>query len=112
MITIEKPGSPAELAHHGVKGQKWGVRRARAASRREAFNRQNPSKRKRDAAIERARVETKFGNPSKAERAASLRLTSGEKTVLGILAISGIGTLPIAAIVTGRVAVRRHIEKS
>ena len=30
MISVEKPGSPSEiLEHHGVKGQKWGVRSAR-----------------------------------------------------------------------------------
>ena len=29
MISVEKPGSPAEmLEHFGVKGQKWGVRKA------------------------------------------------------------------------------------
>lgn len=28
MISTEKPGTPAELAHHGVKGMKWGVRKA------------------------------------------------------------------------------------
>jgi hypothetical protein len=27
MISVEKPGTPSELVHHGVKGQKWGVRR-------------------------------------------------------------------------------------
>lgn len=31
MISVEKPGSPAEvLEHHGVKGQKWGVRKNRS----------------------------------------------------------------------------------
>lgn len=29
MISVEKPGSPSEiLEHHGIKGQKWGVRKA------------------------------------------------------------------------------------
>lgn len=30
MIAIEKPGTPEEivLEHHGVKGQRWGVRKA------------------------------------------------------------------------------------
>jgi hypothetical protein len=27
VIPLEKPGTPAELVHHGVKGQKWGVRK-------------------------------------------------------------------------------------
>ena len=27
MIPLEKPGSPAELVHHGILGQKWGVTR-------------------------------------------------------------------------------------
>lgn len=25
--SVEKPGSPAELVHYGVKGMKWGVRK-------------------------------------------------------------------------------------
>jgi hypothetical protein len=29
---VGKPGSPSELAHYGVKGQKWGVRKARSPS--------------------------------------------------------------------------------
>lgn len=33
MISVEKPGSPLEiLEHHGVKGQKWGVRKAATKS--------------------------------------------------------------------------------
>jgi hypothetical protein len=27
-VSVEKPGTPGELVHHGVKGQRWGVRRA------------------------------------------------------------------------------------
>jgi hypothetical protein len=26
--SVEKPGSPAELVHHGIKGMKWGVRKS------------------------------------------------------------------------------------
>jgi hypothetical protein len=33
VISVEKPGSPEEvLEHHGVKGMKWGVRKARGAT--------------------------------------------------------------------------------
>lgn len=32
MISTEKPGTPEELVHYGVKGMKWGVRRKRSAS--------------------------------------------------------------------------------
>lgn len=32
MITTEKPGTPEELLHYGVKGMKWGVRKERSAS--------------------------------------------------------------------------------
>jgi hypothetical protein len=28
VISVEKPGSPEELVHSGVKGMKWGVRKA------------------------------------------------------------------------------------
>lgn len=32
IVSIEKPGTPAELVHYGVKGMKWGVRRKREQS--------------------------------------------------------------------------------
>jgi hypothetical protein len=31
-VSVEKPGTPEELAHHGIKGMKWGVRREQAGS--------------------------------------------------------------------------------
>lgn len=32
-VSVEKPGTPEELAHHGVKGMKWGVRSATAGGK-------------------------------------------------------------------------------
>jgi hypothetical protein len=34
IVSVEKPGTPAELVHHGVKGMKWGVRKERSSSSR------------------------------------------------------------------------------
>jgi ribosomal protein S8 len=31
-VSVEKPGTPGELVHHGVKGMKWGVRKEQASS--------------------------------------------------------------------------------
>lgn len=42
MISTEKPGTPTELVHHGVKGMKWGVRKAyteRRTKESESFRR-------------------------------------------------------------------------
>lgn len=33
MIPTEKPGTPAELVHHGIKGMRWGVRREQTTSK-------------------------------------------------------------------------------
>lgn len=30
-VSVEKPGTPAELVHHGIKGMKWGVRKDRTS---------------------------------------------------------------------------------
>lgn len=30
-VSVEKPGTPKELVHFGIKGQKWGVRKQRSA---------------------------------------------------------------------------------
>lgn len=34
IVSIEKPGTPAELVHYGIKGMKWGVRKKRETSGR------------------------------------------------------------------------------
>ena len=32
MIPVEKPGTPGELVHHGIKGMRWGVRNVESSS--------------------------------------------------------------------------------
>lgn len=143
MISTEKPGTPQDLAleHHGVLGQRWGHRkegtakigrRAANLNAKEAFVRKNPTSSKQAAAIRIARASTlhdraKYENAPRGQkrkdlkkvflnnpdRATSLRITRGEKIVLGVLAIGvpGIGTAAVAGTVGTQVAVRRHIER-
>lgn len=105
MISVEKPGSPAEvLEHHGTKGMKWGVRNQKSRE----FRRAHPTREQRNIAISRARHKVNTASaPSRDDRATALRLKSGEKFVLGVLAVSGVFTLPIAA-GTGILVKRRH----
>jgi hypothetical protein len=124
MLSVEKPGSPAEiLEHHGVKGQKWGVRRK--------FNRANPTSAKKADAIRLARATSrvryekatalasttaqrksaKLAYKKDPQRAIALRTTRGEKVVIGLLLSTGIATVPIAAVVGGTYGYRRHVEK-
>jgi hypothetical protein len=166
MLSVEKPGSPAELVHHGVKGQKWGVRRNRLAtsgsgssvqkkvtgssafkgaskasnknvqrhyagkSAKTNFRKRNPTSRDKADAIRLARATSRVkyekatalaNSPEQRraakleykkdpQRAAALRTTRGEKVVIGLLLASGIATVPIAAVVTGGYAYRRHVE--
>jgi hypothetical protein len=128
MITVEKPGSPSEiLEHHGTKGMKWGVRSARSK-----FNEANPTSKQKADAIRLARAKSnvdftkytnkKMGPERKAaklvylknpDRATALRITRGEKVVLGILAVGipAVGTAAVGATVGTRFVIRRHIEK-
>lgn len=130
MIPVEKPGTPAELVHHGTKGMKWGVRRSPVAQK---FNRRHPDSANRADAIRTARGRTlnraiKVSNINKGatkkqkkdlkaaylrnpDRATALLLTRGEKITIGILAATVIGAPTAAAAVGTRVAIRRHIEK-
>lgn len=126
-VALEKPGTPDELVHHGVKGMHWGIR---GASTRE-FRRKNPTIQKRDVKIERARTAsqhrrtmylTEYDSKTRKEmkkaylnhpdRVTAQRLTSGEKAVLGVIHVFGPAALPIAPIVVGNVLYRHHIEKS
>lgn len=130
------------LEHHGVLGMRWGHRKEgtakigrRAANRKakETFIRRNPSSRKQAAAIRIARASTqhdiaKFANAPRRsqkrkdlrkvalrnpDRATALRITRGEKVVLGLIAVGlpGPGTVGVAVGTTAQVAVRRHIER-
>ena len=108
-VSVKKPGSPEEvLAHFGKKGMRWGVR---TKSTRE-FRAKNPTRRDRNQAIQRARFKVQTGKSSKSEEAVALRLKTGEKTVLGLMALTGIATVPIAAFVGINTAVRRSNEKA
>ena len=63
MLSVEKPGSPAEILEHtGVKGMKWGVRRTPPSGSRSAvsskFNKKNPSSADKANAIRLARAKS------------------------------------------------------
>jgi hypothetical protein len=110
VFTAEKPGTPEEiLEHHGTKGMRWGIRKTRAA---QTFDKKNPTRQKRNAAIRTARDKVRNAKTiSRADQAAALRMTTGEKVALTVLAGTGFLTLPIAAYSTVRVADRRYLEK-
>lgn len=109
MYTKEKPGTPEEiLEHHGVKGMRWGVRTKASRS----FNAKNPTRAQRNQAIKKARYNVDTGKSvSRADAAAALRLTTGEKVAVGILASTGFLTIPLVAYTGTRVAMRRAQEK-
>lgn len=128
-VSTEKPGTPSELAHHGVPGMKWGRRSPRTI----AFNKKYSTNQKRTDAILRARGNTEAQriayrterNPTKKielkkaylknpDRATALRLTRGEKVVNGIIAgvLPLVGTVAIGAGVGAQMTTRRSIERS
>ena len=134
IVDVEKPGSPEDvLAHFGKKGMKWGVRRASRTSfsTTQKFKKTNPSNAKRTQAIRKARASAyttsenwrssprgsaeraraKTAHLNNPDRATQLRLTRGEKTIFGVLALTGVFTVPIVVGVGARVAIRKHIEK-
>jgi hypothetical protein len=130
VISTEKPGSPAELVHFGVKGMQWGVHKTQGTRN---FYAKNPTSKQRSAAIDKARANVqstksayKAEEKGSAKRAAlkkehktnpdtatALRLKRGEKIALGIIATQGY--LPVTALaaqvgVTARVGKRRALE--
>jgi hypothetical protein len=91
-VSVEKPGSPADiLEHFGTKGMKWGVRKSvdtaigtKTAGRKkpltanQRFNRQNPTSRQKAQAIRTARASTeldrtKFVNEPKGPKRVELK---------------------------------------
>lgn len=134
-----RPASPQDaLAHYGKKGMKWGVRNdtdKAAAGRTKPTNTEIANARARIASKERRinqqidRTNLASGKQQKAEakklseistdylkdpdRATALRMTTGEKAVLGLLAVGvpGIGTAAAAAIAGGQRASRAGVER-
>jgi hypothetical protein len=128
-VSVEKPGTPEELAHHGVKGMKWGVRRSQATRE---FDRKFPTSRERTGEITRARRSMKGATKtyrkerkgktkeekkalkmtllSHPDRATSLRMTRGEKFAVALLAAAPGSNVPLAAALTVRVGVRKGLE--
>lgn len=129
-VDLEKPGTPHELVHFGTKGMKWGVRRTQGTHQ---FKKDFPTAGARANEIRRARAsvrkdQTKMEtatNPAKRkaatkvylknpDRATALRITRGEKVVLGIL-YAATPTVVVPAAVAGftavRVGRRRALEK-
>jgi hypothetical protein len=130
VIATEKPGTPEELVHYGVKGMKWGVRRNRGnrpLSPTKQFKKDFPTARERRAEILRARASVKkadvdfefapnrqaridaanayLKNP---DRATARRLTRGEKVVVALLTPA----VPVLAPAVGaNVLIRKRIEK-
>lgn len=120
------------LAHYGVKGMKWGKRKARAkadstdiqaargrvskenrqykSQKRAAQNIQDGEKRVKALKDVEALRATQLKNP---DRAISARMTRGEKVAtLAVGAVTGFGLLPAALVVGGVSARARGIERN
>lgn len=131
-VSVEKPGTPEELVleHHGVKGMHWGQRRAIRKAANRKFNQKNPTSVQRTRSIQIARAnqlarKQKFKNEhdpvkrkelkeaflNNPDRATSRRLTRGQKALVAGAWLSGIGTLPLAAVVGTRVVQRHRAER-
>lgn len=130
MISTEKPGTPEELVHFGVKGMKWGVHRTQgthdfkaahptAKARKDAILTARKSSDKTRAAYKKEkrgtdeRKKLKDVHLSNPDRATSLRLTRGEKVVTGLLSVTpGLNILTGAAqiVTVAAVGKRRAVE--
>jgi 2'-5' RNA ligase len=122
----------AELFHHGVKGQKWGVRKkgkpsssdvtvarakqnARAAEANRAFTKSVTARDKEtrtQAKKDYQQLNEVFLNHP--DRLTALRMTKGEKVVLGLIAVGipGLGTAAAAGAAGGNVASRKLVERA
>jgi hypothetical protein len=78
MISVEKPGSPSEiLEHHGVKGQKWGVRqRSQLAGTRAGKSAAKEARKSGSGRVEQRRVARKASTAAAKTTSANLRGTS------------------------------------
>jgi hypothetical protein len=107
VIAVEKPGTPYELAHHGVKGMKWGVRKSQGTRE---FHSKFTTPEARAQEINRARLSVasaraKNTKTSNYDEATALRFTRGEKWVAAALhTLVPVPIVPLA--VTGTVAYR------
>lgn len=134
-LALEHHGVLGMRWGHRKEGSSQIGRRAANRKAKESFVRKNPTSDRQAKAIRVARAKTqldyaKLANQprgtSKAkkqslkkvylnnpDRATALRMTRGEKVVLGILAVGvpGVGTASVAAVAGTQVAVRRHIER-
>lgn len=115
------------LKHYGVKGMKWGktkvkpttdeIKTARGAiaEKKWALEKQgNKMKRagKNTREAERAKYEEmKMDFLKDPDRVTASRLTTGQKVVGGVLAYSGVATVPILAYAGGRKAANLTIAK-
>ena len=131
MIDTEKPGTPSELVHFGTKGMKWGVRKTQGTR---DFYAKNPTSKQRTAEIVKARESAqktkkaykkeKRGSEKRADlkkvhlsnpdRPTSLRLTRGEKVVVGLLNVTpglNVATSAATVIAIGAQGKRRAVEK-
>jgi hypothetical protein len=112
-MTQESP-SPGELVHYGVKGMKWGVRkavstrevygaRARLQVKQNEFASQKRKVRKAKSPTAKANAETKLNKLkvdflNDPDRVTAARLSTGEKVVATILAGPvGVGAVGVAS---------------
>ena len=130
MTNPQKPGTPAELvlAHHGVKGMQWGVRKRRPSAHEirsarvrnherqaqfivnDAAIRNAPNPKSRAAAVKRQQAHVKEFNQTE-DRVTAARTTRGEKAAALLLA----GPVGAAVLVAGgsrRRAIARNVDKA